>query len=102
MNSPIGNDTIWAGQLPMADRSINFGSDHFQFIFWGIELNEQAMMPTRVGANRRKMGPATWPLVIPMPTESDRYRTSGCTFIVSGFEPNSVIAAIREATLSHL
>jgi len=102
MNSPLGNHTIWAGQLPMADRSIDFGSDHFQFIFWGIELNDQAMMPTSVGSNRRKMGPATWSLVVPMPTESDRYRTSGCTFIVSGFEPNSVLAAMGEGTLSHL
>ena len=57
------------------------------------------MMPSG-RANRRKMGPATWPLVIPVPTESDRYRTSGYVHRIR-VRTNSVLAA-REGTVSHL
>lgn len=86
----------------MHDRSIDLGSDRFYFMFLSIELNDKAMMSTNFGDNRRKVGPATRSIVVPMSTEGDRYRAARRPFIRTGFEPNSVLATMREGTFTHL
>jgi hypothetical protein len=102
INNPNGNDAIGTGQLPMYDRCVDLGSDHFHFIFLSIELDDKAMMSTKVGGDRRKVGPATRPIVVPMPTEGDRYCATRRPFIGSWFEQNAVFAAMGEGTLNHL
>ena len=102
LNVPSRDDTIWARQLPMDNRGVDLGFHHFYFIFFGIELNDKAMRSIHVGGDRRKVGPATRPIMVPMPTEGDRYRATRRPFIGSWFEQNAVFAAMGEGTLSHL
>jgi hypothetical protein len=86
----------------MYDRCVDLGSDPFHFIVLSVELNDKAMMSTKVGGDSRKVGPATRPIVVPMPTEGDRYCATRRPFIGSWFEQNAVFAAMGEGTLSHL
>ena len=86
----------------MYDGSVDLGSDHCHFIVSSVELDDKAMMATKVGGDRRKVGPATRPIVVPMPTECDRYCAARRTLIGTWFEPNAVLAAMGEGKLSHL
>ena len=102
INSPNGNDTIWTSHLPMYDGSVDLGSDHLNFILLSVELDDKAMMSIKVRGDRRNVVPATRPIVVPMPTEGDRHCAARRSLIGSWFEPNAVLAAMVESTLSNL